>query len=143
MLPSKIQSALSYCEGKNVYEIMEDNNIELLSIPLESAYGVILINDDKSIIIIDKALPWQCKEFVLWHEIGHFLLDHKNGEFHFLKNSKGERDINVFACLMHGGNMREWTYKGVPIEIAVNVYDYLSQNVYVKELLSDVYFLKR
>ena len=34
MLPSKIQSALSYCEGKNVYEIMEDNNIELLSIPL-------------------------------------------------------------------------------------------------------------
>lgn len=138
MIYNRIEDAIGYAKQYNVDDIIERNDIELRYMSLESAYGIILIGDTTT-IFVDDSLPWQCREFVLWHEIGHFLMDGK-GEYHFNKKGRNELKTNIFACLMVGNNANEWIMNGCPEKVAYNVYDYVSQNVHIRERLSDVYF---
>lgn len=137
MIWNKIKAALDYSSGKDIYQLINTHNIEIRYDRFESIYAVIAIGN-KTIIWIDSRLPYQIKEFVLWHELGHYLIDYKHGVFTFHKYScKSELPVNIFACLKVGISMQEWIQSGCPKNIAVSVFDYLTQNVYIPETLGE------
>lgn len=101
-LLNTIQTAIEVVGDMDPFQFMKLHNIHLMDLPLMSCEGVIKIGDSDSTIIIQKGLSDKRKLFVLWHEIGHFLLDYKLGKYLFknIKNpSYSERRANIFACL--------------------------------------------
>lgn len=101
-LLNTIQTALDVVGDMDPFQFMELHNISLIDLPLTSCEGVIKVGNSNSTIIIQKGLSDERKVFILWHEIGHFLLDYKLGRYLF-KNTQNpsysERRANIFACL--------------------------------------------
>lgn len=101
-LLNTIQTALDVVGDMDPFQFMKLHNISLIDLPLSSCEGVIKVGNSNSTIIIQKGLSDERKVFILWHEIGHFLLDYKLGKYLF-KNTQNpsysERRANIFACL--------------------------------------------
>ena len=134
---NKIKAALDNCSKKNVYELIDENDIELRYEKFDNIYAIIFTGK-KPVIILDSELPYQIKEFVLWHELGHYFMETKQGSYTLFKDSRcKELPANIFACLSVGNSVREWMQNGCPENIAYAVYDYLSQNVYEMERYGD------
>lgn len=140
-LLNTIQTALDVVGDMDPFQFMRIHNINLMDLPLTSCEGVIKVGDCNSTIIIKKGLSNERKMFILWHEIGHFLLDYKLGRYLF-KNTKNpsysERRANIFACMkvLKADKVKEdtkqaLTQNGCPENIADDFLDFV-QNLIVE-----------
>lgn len=99
---------LSFTPATNVIAIVEDllDNCKLLTygqacffynytpkMLLEvSEYGFSILKGDKRIILYNEAMPFGCVRFTIAHEIGHYLLNHRDEQ-----DSNAEKEANCFA----------------------------------------------
>lgn len=102
--------------------------------------ALLRIYNRKAIIFVKPDLEENYQKFVLYHEIGHYLIHYNPGtEYHFLAEryrNRTEAEANYFGCycLLADEDIHDLCIpsllinKGVPEKIANDFWEYESQN---------------
>lgn len=136
----EINSAVQAITSSTIYEILKDYNLNLV-------YSDVLNNRkldatlSENIILIKSNLTPEYEQFVLYHELGHYLLHlEQEAKFSFYLSkykNRIENEANVFSflCLtkdmdLNNTNIIELAEQvGIPSKIAVKIYEYLMTTV--------------
>lgn len=123
-----------------IYELLYNEDIEVIEdqrLLKRKCDSAILASDGSVGIFIKPDLPEEYRQFLLWHEYGHYKLHYdENMHFNFYLSRfawKTEREANTFAALnlLKGEDIYDQNViallisKGVPEQIAIKVYDSL------------------
>ena len=134
----KMTQIIASLPSSNIYELLYLNDIEVIEFEKmnqRKADSMICANDGNFGIFIKPDLPEKYKQFLLWHEFGHYTL-HYDPDMHFnfyLSRYKWrtEHEANTFAALallsdheLENVNVISLLQrKGVPEEIALRVFE--------------------
>ena len=145
----KIDDALRHIENFDIEDILNQFNIQLIhasEMNINKMDSLLKVFHHRSVIFIKTDLEEQYRKFILYHEIGHYLLHYEEGmKFSFyLSRYKNRLEIeaNNFACrcLLHDENWENLdiidtlSRKGVPYKIAVQFYDMMEKSKLIKNL---------
>ncbi len=132
----EIKNVVQSINCSNIYELLKENNLNVV-------YSDILNNRKldatlfENIILIKSNLTPEYEQFILFHELGHFLLHFQSDErysFYLSKyKNRIENEANVFSflCLtrdidLTNTNIIELSQQlGIPSKIAQKIYDYM------------------
>lgn len=121
-----VTGLIEYCNSKDIYEIYNTLNIEILKIdkdnPTLQGNEALYIRNyfGIEVVLIRNDLPYQYEKFVLAHELGHALLHVEMAQAAFnsklLNKGKLERQADYFALKLLDINLDEIDYEGFTIE---------------------------
>lgn len=128
-------------KSSNIYDVLKEYNLSII-------YSEILNGKrfdatlSENFILIKSDLTPEYERFVLFHELGHYLLHHESGarfSFYLSKyKNRIENEANVFSflCLtknidlMNINIIELSTSLGIPEKIAIKIYEYLRLSHY-------------
>ena len=98
-----------------------------------------MISKDNSIIFLKDGLYENCNNYLILHELGHFLLDYSLGCYNYTSRcykSKNEFKANLFAycyllkdCDLYDLNIVEYLVNnGCPYKTANHIFDYFKSS---------------
>lgn len=138
---NKIRELVSKLPSKNIYELLYYNDIQIIeseSLINKKCDSTIVSNNNITGIFIKPDLPEEYKQFLLWHEYGHYCL-HYEPDMHFnfylsRFNWKSEHEANMFAVLallqnedLEDKNIIDLAVRnGVPNQIAIRAFDFMN-----------------
>ncbi|MEA4875405.1 ImmA/IrrE family metallo-endopeptidase [Anaerorhabdus sp.] len=132
----EIKKVVQTINSSNIYELLKENNLNVV-------YSDILNNRKldatlfENIILIKSNLTPEYEQFILYHELGHFLLHFQSEErysFYLSKyKNRIENEANIFSflCLtrdmdLTNTNIIELSVQlGIPSKIASKIYEYM------------------
>lgn len=134
----KIDEALQWVDSYEIDNLLHQFHIRLINAPemnKNKMDSLLKIFDHESVIFIKTDLNEEYRKFILYHEIGHYLLHYQEGmKFTFYLSrykSRLEMEANLFACscLLNDVNYEDMniidylTRQGVPYKIAIQFYE--------------------
>ena len=141
-----INNAVQNLPGANIYELLDYFNIEVQYEPLLITHRresmIIISSSGKAVIFLRPTTDMKYAEFLLWHEIAHYVLHYKpNTRMNYYlstRREETERQANIFAvlCLLRHDNLADQkpldaaVAHGVPRLIAADVIRILAENRY-------------
>lgn len=121
-----VTGLIEYCNSKDIYEIYNTLNIEILKIdkdnPTLQGNEALYIRNyfGIEVVLIRNDLPYQYEKFVLAHELGHALLHTETCSAAFKRNliNKGklERQANYFALKLLNIEINHVDFEGYTVE---------------------------
>lgn len=135
----KIDEALQWIQSCCVDDVLSQFNIKVIHAPelnKTKKDSFLKIINRQSIIFIKTNLNENYEKFILYHEIGHFLMHYEEGMQYsfYLSRFKNRLEVeaNIFACtcLLNDEYKEEVDIinllqrKGVPEEIALQFYEH-------------------
>lgn len=140
MNTTQIQKVVDEVPDVCIYELLYNENIEVIEdqrLSKRKCDSAILASNGAVGIFVKPNLPEEYKQFLLWHEYGHFKLhfeENMHVNFYLSRFAwKTEREANMFAALnllksedIYDQNVIALLIsKGVPEQIAVKTYESL------------------
>ena len=149
MLINQVKKCLIQHEYYSVNELLQLYNIKITSLPNSENIihdATILISAHSSTIYLKDGLDEQYTNYLILHELGHFLLDYSLGCYNYTSRCykyRNEFKANLFACCyilkgcdLHDLNIVEYLVNnGCPYKIANHIFDYLYSTFQIRNLL--------
>ena len=141
-----INNAVQNLPGRNIYELLDHFGIEVQYEPLLITHNresmILTSSSGRAFIFLRPTTDTKYAEFLLWHELAHYVLHYKpNMKMNYYLSTRRdevERQANIFAvlCLLRHEDLTDRSAvdaaveHGVPRLIAADVIRILAENRY-------------